>query len=116
MAQLGKADYEAKYNHASTGLFKTNSSNDIGSDDLRAFVEDTADSMSLNHFRGAYDASGNTYPASGGSGTSGVIHAGDHWYMSVIDSGLAGGPWVVGTILLALIDTPGQTAGNWRIF
>lgn len=45
MAELSKADYEGKYNHASTGLFKDNTTEDIEAVDVRAEVEDTADSF-----------------------------------------------------------------------
>jgi len=86
-------------------------------DAVQTSAQDIADlSSGVNHFRGAYDASGNTYPASGGSGTAGAIQAGDHWYMSVIDSGLDGGPWVLKTILLALTDAPGQDVSKWRLW
>jgi hypothetical protein len=58
--------------------------------------------------RGNYDASGNTYPALGGSGTAGAILKGDIWYISVSGTSL-----LQGGTLRALIDTPGQTSGNW---
>ena len=45
MAELSKADYEGKYNHATTGLFKDNTTEDIEAQDVRAEVEDTADSF-----------------------------------------------------------------------
>jgi hypothetical protein len=45
MATLNKASYEAKYNDAGTGIFKTGQSRGIGSDDTRALVEDTSDSV-----------------------------------------------------------------------
>ncbi len=45
MAELSKADYEGKYNHPSTGLFKDNTTNDIEAEDVRAEVEDTSDSF-----------------------------------------------------------------------
>lgn len=45
MAQLNKTDLEGKYNHASTGLFKDNTARAIGADDVRALVEDEADSI-----------------------------------------------------------------------
>ena len=65
----------------------------------------------LLDFRGTYDASGNTYPTSG-SGTAGAVMKGDCWYISV--SGTLGSVAVVpGDFLIALVDTPGQTAGNW---
>ncbi len=50
--------------------------------------------------RGSYDASVNTFPAAGGSGTAGAIMKGDIWYISV--AGSLGG-------------TPGQTATNWSV-
>jgi len=43
--ELSKADYQDKYNDSSTGLFKTNTDNSIGSNDLRSEVEDTSDSF-----------------------------------------------------------------------
>ena len=115
MGTLNKTDLEARYNHATTGLFKTNTSNAIGSDDLRDLVEYLCDSLASAFYRGAYDASGNTYPASGGSGTSGAIQAGDLYYFSVAATSLDGGAWPVGTIAIALVNTPGQTTTNWRL-
>jgi hypothetical protein len=65
--------------------------------------------------RGNYDASGNTFPASGGSGAAGAIKQGDLWYISV--AGTLGSVAVgVGDTVRALVDTPGQTAGNWAVF
>jgi hypothetical protein len=64
--------------------------------------------------RGSHNASGNAFPASGGSGTAGAILKGDLWYISV--GGTLGGVSVaVGSSIRALVDTPGQTAGNWDI-
>lgn len=45
MAQLGKNTFEGKFNSSSTGLFKTNTTKDIGSDDMRTMVEDLTDSF-----------------------------------------------------------------------
>jgi hypothetical protein len=74
---------------------------------------------SSSHFRGAYNASGNTYPAAGaGSGTAGAIQAGDEWYVSVSGQITARtGSMIVevGTILKALTNVPGQTATNWAV-
>jgi hypothetical protein len=65
--------------------------------------------------RGNYDASGNAFPTSGGSGTAGAILKGDVWRISV--AGTLGGNAVdVGDTIRALVDTPGQTAGNWATF
>ena len=64
--------------------------------------------------RGSYNASVNTFPASGGSGTAGAIMKGDLWYISV--AGTLGGQSVaIGSTVRALVDTPGQTAANWDI-
>lgn len=64
--------------------------------------------------RGNYDASGNTFPASGGSGAAGAIMKGDIWRISV--AGSLGGVYVnAGDWVRALADTPGQTAANWAI-
>lgn len=62
--------------------------------------------------RGAYDASGNVFPSSGGSGTAGAILKGDIWTISV--AGTLGGVAVqVGDTVRALLDTPGSTLANW---
>lgn len=45
MANLSKLDYQGKYNNSSTGLFKDNTTKDIGADDVRTLVEDTSDSF-----------------------------------------------------------------------
>jgi hypothetical protein len=64
--------------------------------------------------RGNYDASGNTFPTTGGSGVDGAIMKGDLWRISV--AGTLGGTLAnVGDELRALVDTPGQTAGNWGL-
>lgn len=64
--------------------------------------------------RGSYNASVNTFPASGGSGAAGAIVKGDLWFISV--AGTLGGVAVnVGDSARALVDTPGQTAGNWSV-
>lgn len=62
--------------------------------------------------RGSYNASGNTYPASGGSGTAGAILKGDIWTISVAGT-LGGNQTDIGQTLRALIDAPGQTPANW---
>lgn len=68
------------------------------------------------YFRGAHNASGNTYPAAGsGSGTAGAIQAGDTYYFSVAATSLDGGAWPISTIAIALVNTPGQTTTNWRL-
>jgi hypothetical protein len=64
--------------------------------------------------RGNYDASGNVFPSSGGSGTAGAILKGDLWYISVAGT-LGGTSVVVGSSVRALVDTPDQTSTNWSI-
>jgi hypothetical protein len=64
--------------------------------------------------RGNYDASGNAFPSSGGSGSAGAILKGDLWTISV--AGTLGGVAVTaGDVVRALVDTPGQTSSNWAI-
>jgi hypothetical protein len=64
--------------------------------------------------RGNYDASGNVFPSTGGSGAAGAVLKGDIWTVSV--AGTLGGTAVdIGDTVRALVDTPGQTAGNWAI-
>ena len=63
-------------------------------------------------FRGGYDASTNLYPVIGGSGAAGAVKAGDLWNITV--AGTLGGKQVEdGDTILALVDTPAQTAANW---
>lgn len=64
--------------------------------------------------RGNYDASGNTFPASGGSGSAGAILKGDLWTISVAGT-LGGHPVTAGDVVRSLADTPGQTDANWAI-
>jgi|GEM_PF-1727379 len=64
--------------------------------------------------RGSYDASGNVFPSSGGSGVAGAILKGDLWFVSVAGT-LGGTPCQIGTSVRALADSPGQTSGNWSI-
>lgn len=64
--------------------------------------------------RGNYNASGNTFPASGGSGSAGAILKGDLWTISVAGT-LGGHPVTAGDLVRALVDTPGQTDANWAI-
>jgi hypothetical protein len=62
--------------------------------------------------RGSFSAAGGTFPTTGGSGTAGAVLKGDIWTISV--AGTLGGTAVnVGDTIRALVDSPGQTAGNW---
>lgn len=65
-------------------------------------------------FRGTHDASGNLFPTTGGSGTAGAVRKADVWKVSV--AGTLGGVAVnANDTLYALVNSPGQTAGNWDI-
>jgi len=63
---------------------------------------------------GNYDASGDVFPSSGGSGTAGAILKGNLWIISVAGT-LGGASVTAGDQIRALCDTPGQTASNWAI-
>lgn len=64
--------------------------------------------------RGNYNASVNTFPASGGSGSAGAVLKGDLWTVSVAGT-LGGNAVTAGDLVRALVDAPGQTAGNWAV-
>jgi hypothetical protein len=68
----------------------------------------------LLNLRGGWDASSNTYPSTGGSGTAGAIMKGDLWIISVQGT-LNGEVATVGSQVFALVNTPGQTNGNWEV-
>lgn len=79
-------------------------------------IKDYADSLvsGLLDYRGAFDASGNVFPSTGGSGVGGAVLKGDMWIISV--AGTLGGEAVqIGDSVIANVDTPGQTASNWNI-
>ena len=70
--------------------------------------------IGLLDYRGSYDASTNLFPATGGSGVAGAILKGDFWMTSV--GGTLGGTAVTpGDLIIALVDTPAQTAANWDL-
>lgn len=116
---LGSAAYTASSAYEvpltfSTGL--TRSTNTITVDTSVIATKSYADSLvvGLLDDRGNYDASGNVFPSSGGSGTAGAVLKGDLWTVSV--AGTLGGTAVTaGDLVRALVDTPGQTASNWAV-
>jgi hypothetical protein len=81
-----------------------------------AAAESYADSLvvGLLDDRGNYDASGNVFPSSGGSGTAGAILKGDLWTISVAGT-LGGHAVTAGDVIRALVNTPGSTDANWAI-
>lgn len=64
--------------------------------------------------RGNYNASGNVFPSTGGSGPGGAIMKGDIWRISVAGN-LGGTDVAVDQQIRALVDSPAQTSGNWGI-
>lgn len=83
---------------------------------FKSYVDSEIDAavVGLLDDRGNFDASGNVFPSSGGSGTAGAILKGDLWTISVAGT-LGGTPVSVGDVVRALVDTPGQTAANWSV-
>lgn len=71
-----------------------------------------AAALGLLNDRGSYNASGGTYPTTGGSGLSGAIKKGDLWYISVAGT-IDGIVFNIGDSIRALVDTPAQTTANW---
>jgi hypothetical protein len=70
--------------------------------------------MGANPFRGFWDASGGTYPTTGGTGSGGDIEAGNWWRISVAGT-LGGEPVDIGDQIFAGVDNPGQTPANWTV-
>lgn len=72
------------------------------------------------HWRGPYDASVDAYPSAGaGSGTAGAILSGNMWVVTTAGdldvTGLGTITVFPGAILIAIVNTPGNTAANWRV-
>lgn len=87
--------------------------NSITKNMVSDLFSDIIDSKPNNPLRGNYDASVNTFPASGGTGTSGAVLRGNMFTVTV--AGTINGEFVpIGTVLMALTDSPGQTESNWR--
>lgn len=82
------------------------------SDAVKTYVDGVA--VGLLDDRGNYDASGNSFPSTGGSGTAGAILKGDLWTISVAGT-LGGNAVTVGDVVRALIDSPAQTSSNWAV-
>jgi hypothetical protein len=68
----------------------------------------------IDHYRGLYDASGDVAPSAGGSGTAGAILAGDEWVINVAGT-IFGIDVNIGNRIMATVNNPGQTSGNWTI-
>lgn len=94
------------------GVAATTADVQAAEDNAKAYADTLV--VGLLDDRGNYDASVNTFPASGGSGTAGAVLKGDMWRISV--AGTLGGIHVdVDDWVRALADAPGQTAASWAI-
>ena len=111
MAIRTKTEFKALYGTSGT-LFPDNTTGAISEADVRAFGEDIADSFSNDHYRGAYDLSGNLYPASGGTGAGGIPAAGDYWYVSVAGAVDVTGLGVITLEINTLLFYKGGTVTN----
>lgn len=110
------ATLSAAETYADTGDAATLTAAAVDASTKRDAAKAYADSLvvSLYDNRGNYDASGNVFPTTGGSGAAGAILKNDLWRISVAGT-LGGTVVVVGDFVVALVDTPGSTAGNWAI-
>lgn len=82
------------------------------------FIEDlpTQNGISTNTLTdtgNTWDASSGSYPTTGGTGTAGAIVKADAFTVSVAGT-QDGVDYLVGDQLYALVNTPGQTAANWK--
>jgi hypothetical protein len=109
---LGSLGAEAVANKSTTTTLGTSDTLYPTQNAVKTYV-DTAVTGLIDD-RGNYDASGNAWPSTGGSGAAGAILKGDLWYISVAGT-LKGGTVAVGSSIRALVDTPGSTDGNWDI-
>lgn len=81
-------------------------------DEAKAYADALV--IGLYSDRGTWNASGDTFPSTGGSGAGGAIMSGDVWTIDV--AGSPGGTYLdVGDTIRAFVDSPGQTLGNWVI-
>ena len=69
-------------------------------------------------YRSAISLASNLFPTTGGTGTSGAIKKGNSFKVTTASTTLLGpdgGIIQVGTMIMALVDTPGQTVANWQL-
>lgn len=69
---------------------------------------------------GTYDASNQNYPGTGGSGNSGAILKGNVWVLTnsgtYVDKYGDDITLDAGSMIMALVNSPGQTPANWARF
>lgn len=115
-----------KFNSAISGLFKTNTTKAIGSDDLRTLVTDVDDSyynkvdsnqLMVNCGDWDFSANSDLFPETGGTAEDGSVRKNN--FFDITGAGTPSGatePIPVGAMIRAKVDNPGQTLANWRIF
>lgn len=119
-AAVAGTDYQAPLGFTAENVANKSTSTALGSSNLlyptqnavKTYVD--AAVTGLLDDRGNYDASSNLWPSSGGSGPVGAVMKGDLWFVSVTGT-LGGNSVAVGSSIRALVDLPGQTAGNWDV-
>jgi hypothetical protein len=83
---------------------------DIDANEIKNVVNTNA-GLIVNHWRGDW-AGTNALPATGGSGTSGAVAAGNEWRLTN-ELTIGGNVYAPGTIIKAMTNVPGQTLANW---
>lgn len=112
ITNLEVADFAATAINATTALTSASDTQFPTALAVKTYVDNSV--TGLYDDRGNYDASVNSFPASGGSGAAGAVAKGDIWRVTV--AGTLGTAAVqVGDTVRALQDAPGQTAANWGI-
>ncbi len=110
-----KAATKPTYTKSEIGLGNVDNTSDV--DKPVSTAQQTAIDnavIGLYDDRGNYDASTNSFPTTGGSGTSGAILKSDIWFISV--AGTLGTKSVKqGDTIRARVNAPGQTEANWAI-
>ncbi len=89
----------------------------LGQELVYLIGENTTTEVGDNYWndRGGHNASANLFPSIGGSGAGGLIRRNDTYDLTA-GGFLDGVYYDAGTTLRALIDEPGQTRANWKIF
>lgn len=67
---------------------------------------------------GTVSLASNLFPIIGGTGTAGAILKGNIFRVTAASTTLLGpdgGIIPIGTMIMALVDTPGQTVSNWQL-
>jgi len=83
-------------------------------EEVTVTVQNSGGGSIESQYRGAFIASDDTFPSTGGSGSGGSIMDGDEW-RTTVSANYGGLSFPASTILKAIGNTPGQVIGNWRL-